>query len=342
MTLDLQLPDMDGWRVLDLMKRTADTRHIPVNIISVEERMAMAPQMGAFSVLTKPVDRAALMTSIDEIEHFLDRKVRNLLVVEDDEVQRTHIATLIGNGDVETTGVGTGAAALIELQKRPFDCIILDLGLPDMSGFDVLEEVRKNRMARVPTIVYTARDLTRREQLRLRKLADSIIVKTSDSTVRLFDDAALFLHRSVGDLPEEKQKLLATVRQREPLLADRKALIVDDDVRNIFSLASVLEQHKMSVLHAESGRDAIALLENTPDIDIVFMDIMMPDMDGYETIRTIRARERFQSLPIVAITAKAMKGDREKCLEAGASDYAAKPVDMEQMISIIRVWLRRN
>src|SRR5262249_34656889 len=194
----------------------------------------------------------------------------------------------------------------------------------------------------LPILVYTAKDLSARETARLKTLAESIIEKTPESDERLFDETSMFLHSVVAGLPEEKQKLLADVRQREPALAGHKVLIVDDDVGTIFSLASALEQHHRKVIHAENGRDGIQLLERTPDIDCVLMDIMMPDMDGYETIRTIRARDRFKGLPIVAITAKAMKGDREKCLQAGASDYAAKPVDMEQILSIIRVWLRKH
>jgi CheY-like chemotaxis protein len=263
-------------------------------------------------------------------------------VVEDDEVQRAHIAKVIGDCDVKTTCVATGQAALRAIKEKVYDALILDLGLPDLSGLDVLEEIRKIHTGRLPVLVYTAKDLTKPEMARLKLLAESIIVKTPDSAGQLFDETSMFLHRIVADLPEEQQKLLAGIRQREPLLSGRKVLIVDDDVRNIFSLASALEQHQMQVLHAENGRDGIAMLERTPGIDCVLMDIMMPDMDGYETIRTIRARDRFKALPIVAITAKAMKGDREKCLEAGASDYAAKPVDMDQILSIIRVWLRKH
>jgi HAMP domain-containing protein/signal transduction histidine kinase/DNA-binding response OmpR family regulator len=342
MVLDIKLPDVNGWRLLDMLKRNPETRHIPVNVMSVEDPTDLGRQMGAFSVLTKPVDRAALSATFERTEKFLARKVRSLLLVEDDEVQRGHIAEVLGSGDVEMTSVATGQAAIKAAAERPFDCLILDLGLPDMSGFDVLEEIRKTSLGWVPVIVYTARDLTAKEEGKLRRLAESVIVKTPDSAARLFDDSALFLHRSVAGLPESQRKLLSAVRQQEPILAGRKVLIVDDDVRNIFSLASSLERHKMEVFHAENGRDSIAVLERTPSIELVLMDVMMPEMDGYETMRSIRARERFKKLPIIAITAKAMKGDREKCIKAGASDYAAKPVDMDQLLSSMRVWLRRT
>ncbi|HEX9463073.1 MAG TPA: response regulator, partial [Alphaproteobacteria bacterium] len=340
-TLDIRLPDTDGWRLLDILKRNPETRHIPVSVMSVDDARDVGARMGAFSVLSKPVNRDHLFAAFERTEKFLSRKVKQLLVVEDDDIQRSHIARVIGNSDVETTFAANGQAALRAIKDKPFDCVVLDLGLPDIDGLQVLEELRRTAQ-HVPVMVYTARDISSRDEIKLRNLAESLVMKTPESLARVFDETALFLHRVVADLPEEKQKLLASVRQREPMLADRKVLIVDDDVRNIFSLASALEQHQMEVMHAENGRDGIALLEQTPGIDLVLMDVMMPDMDGYETMRTIRARERFKGLPIIAITAKAMHGDREKCLDAGASDYAAKPVDIDQILSIMRVWLRKH
>jgi len=340
--LDVKLPDMDGWRFLDLMKRNPDTRHVPVNIVSAADGMELAPQLGAFSVLSKPVTQEALFGLFDRTAQFLDRPVKKLLVVEDDEVQSLNITTIVGTGDVETRVVTSGAEAIKLIGEQQFDCVILDLGLPDMDGLDVLEQIRKKEGGHLPVIVYTARDLTRRDEVKLRKLAEAVIVKNTENLKRLYDESALFLHRLVAGLPPEKQILLNGVRQREPVLAGRKVLIVDDDVRNIFSLASLLEQHQMEVLHAENGRDAIAILEKTPSIDLVLMDVMMPEMDGYETMRSIRARERFRDLPVIAVTAKAMKEDREKCIQAGASDYAAKPVDIDQIISVLRVWLRKT
>ena len=340
-TVDLHLPDMDGWRLMDMLKRAPETRHIPVSVISCDDSSDIGFQMGAFSLLTKPADHEALTAVLERTEKFISRPVKRLLVVEDDDIQRDHIAAIIGDGDVETTCVATGQAALAAFRESTFDCVVLDLGLPDMDGFDVLERLRADATQRIPVIIYTAKDLPPREQATLRKMAESVILKGPESLVHVLDESALRLHRLVPGLTEEKQKLLAGVRQREPRLARRKVLIVDDDVRNIFSLASALEQHQMDVLHAENGRDAIAMLEETPDIDLVLMDVMMPDMDGYETMRSIRARDRFKALPIIAITAKAMKGDREKCIAAGASDYAAKPVDMDHILSLMRVWLHK-
>jgi HAMP domain-containing protein/signal transduction histidine kinase/CheY-like chemotaxis protein len=342
MTLDIRLPDMDGWRLLDVLKRDPETRHIPVNIVSVDDPRDLDWQMGAFSVLTKPINREALLTAFSHTESFLSRPVKQLLVVEDDEVQRDHIRKVIGNSDVEMTCVATGQGALKAIREKAFDGMILDLGLPDMDGLYVLEEVRRNLKSRLAVMIYTAKDLGPRDKARLKNMAESVIAKGPESDVQLFDDSSLFLHRMVSCLPEDKQGLLASIRHREPILAGRKVLIVDDDVRNIFSLASALEQHQMEVFHAETGRDGIGLLEQTPSVDLVLMDVMMPDMDGYETMRSIRARDRFKTLPIIAITAKAMKGDREKCLDAGASDYAAKPVDIDQILSIIRIWLRKQ
>jgi len=339
--LDIHLPDMDGWRFLDLLKRNPETRHIPVNIVSADGSAELGAQLGAFSVLSKPVERDALFSLFERTSQFIARPVKTLLLVEDDTAQSLNILSIIGDGDVEVTVAATGHEAIRMIRARQFDCVILDLGLPDMDGFEVLEQIRKLDGPHLPVIVHTARDLSRRDEARLRKMAETVIVKDPEAFQRLYDESALFLHRLVAGLPPEKQILLNGVRQREPTLAGRRVLIVDDDVRNIFSLASLLEQHHMEVLHAENGRDAIAILEKTPSIDVVLMDVMMPEMDGYETMRSIRARERFRHLPVIAVTAKAMKEDREKCIQAGASDYAAKPVDIDQIISVLRVWLRK-
>jgi CheY-like chemotaxis protein len=341
-TLDIKLPDMDGWRVLDSLKRDPETRHIPVNVMSAADPRNLGTRLGAFSVLPKPMDREVLRGILVDTEKFLSRKVKQLLIVEDDEVQRGHIVRTIGNSDVESTCVSSGAEALAEINAKTYDCVILDLGLGDMDGAQVLREIRHNTQERLPVIIYTARDLTKEEQAELSKLADSVIHKDTDAIGRLFDDCALFLHRVVAGLPEDKQELLASIRQQEPMLEGRKILIVDDDVRNVFSLASALEQHKMDIVHADNARDGISILEKTPGIDLILMDIMMPEMDGYETMRAIRARNRFKQLPIIAITAKAMTGDREKCMEAGASDYLAKPVDIDQIVSMMRIWLQKS
>jgi CheY-like chemotaxis protein len=340
-TLDINLPDMDGWRLLDILKRSAETRHIPIHIISVDDPRERGLQMGAFSVLEKPVDHATLQEALTRTEEFLSRKVKELLLVEDDDLQGSEIAKLIGNGDVQLTRVSTGREALAALQETWFDCVVLDLVLPDMDGVQLIESIRRDTSHRLPVIIHTAKDLSPADEAKLRNLVESFILKGPDSHQQLFDETALFLHRYVENLPENQRRIIELARRREPGLSGRRVLIVDDDIRNIFSLTGVLEQHDVEVLHAESGREGIAMLDETPGIDMVLMDVMMPDMDGYETMRQIRRSDRFRKLPMIAITAKAMKGDREKCIEAGASEYISKPVDVDQLVSMMRVWLRR-
>ncbi|MBM0104231.1 response regulator [Steroidobacter sp. S1-65] len=340
-TLDINLPDMDGWRLLDILKRSAETRHIPIHIISVDDPRERGLQMGAFSVLEKPVDHATLKNALARTEEFLARKVKNLLLVEDDDLQSGEIRKLIGNGDVHITRVTTGREALQALQSTQFDCVVLDLVLPDMDGVQLIETIRRDTSRRLPVIIHTAKDLNPADEAKLRNLVESFILKSPESHEQLFDETALFLHRFVENMPEDQRLIIDKARRREPGLAGRKVLIVDDDIRNIFSLTGVLEQHDVEVLHAESGREGIAMLNETRNVDMVLMDVMMPDMDGYETMRQIRRNERFRKLPMIAITAKAMKGDREKCIEAGASEYISKPVDVDQLVSMMRVWLRR-
>jgi CheY-like chemotaxis protein len=267
--------------------------------------------------------------------------VKELLLVEDDDLQGREIAKLIGNGDVQLTRVTTGRDALAALEEKAFDCVVLDLVLPDMEGLQLIESIRRDTSHRLPVIIHTAKDLSPAEEAKLRNLVESFILKGPDSHQQLFDETALFLHRFVENLPENQRRIIELARRREPGLSGRRVLIVDDDIRNIFSLTGVLEQHDVEVLHAESGREGIAMLNETPGIDMVLMDVMMPDMDGYETMRQIRNSDRFRKLPMIAITAKAMKGDREKCIEAGASEYISKPVDVDQLVSMMRVWLRR-
>jgi signal transduction histidine kinase/DNA-binding response OmpR family regulator/HAMP domain-containing protein len=340
-TLDINLPDMDGWRLLDILKRSAETRHIPIHIISVDDPRERGLQMGAFSVLEKPVDHATLQQALARTEEFIARKVKELLLVEDDDLQSGEIKKVIGNGDVHLTRVTTGREALEALQTRQWDCVVLDLVLPDMDGVQLIETIRRDTSRRLPVIIHTAKDLNPAAEAKLRNLVESFILKGPESHEQLFDETALFLHRFIERMPEDRRQIIEKARRREPGLAGRKVLIVDDDIRNIFSLTGVLEQHDIEVLHAESGRDGIAMLNETPSIDMVLMDVMMPDMDGYETMRQIRRNERFRKLPMIAITAKAMKGDREKCIEAGASEYISKPVDVDQLVSMMRVWLRR-
>jgi CheY-like chemotaxis protein len=341
-TLDIDLPVLDGWSVLDRLKHDPETRHIPVHIISMLEEAHRGMRLGAMAHLAKPVEREDLDRAFTSIAGFIDRKVRNLLVVEDNDVERQSIVELIGNGDVKTTAVATGAEALQAMDSHTFDCLVLDLGLQDMSGFELLEKMKETpRLARIPVIVYTGRELSKRQETELRRLAETIIIKDVKSPDRLLDETALFLHRVESNLPAEKRRMLEHLHQHDPSLAGRKALIVDDDIRNIFALTSVLEQHDMEVVYAENGKDGLRILDEAPGVDVVLMDVMMPEMDGYEAMRRVREMPRFRTLPIIALTAKAMKGDREKCIEAGASDYITKPVDTDQLVSLLRVWLSR-
>jgi CheY-like chemotaxis protein/signal transduction histidine kinase/HAMP domain-containing protein len=339
-TLDIRLPDRDGWTVLDRLKHDPQTSHIPVHIITVEEERQRALKQGAFNHVQKPVTHEELGKAFDDIRDFTERRIRKLLVVEDDDVQRMSVVELIGNGDVKTTAVATGEEALNILKDERFDCMVLDLRLPDMSGFELIEKLQTD-LGRydLPIIVYTGKELTRKEELHLKKVADAIIVKEASSPERLLAETALFLHRVEADLPEPKRRMLEKFHRTDPVLAGRKVLVVDDDVRNIFALTSALEAHSMEVVHAENGQEGIELLRATPGIEAVLMDIMMPEMDGYEAITAIRQMEEFKDLPIIALTAKAMKADRDHCLEVGASDYISKPLDIDQLLSLLRVWL---
>jgi CheY-like chemotaxis protein/nitrogen-specific signal transduction histidine kinase len=341
-TLDLRLPDADGWTILDRLKHDPKTRHIPVHIISVEENWQRGLRLGAIDFLTKPATRESLSDALTTLHEFTDRPIKRLLVVEDDDAARQSIVELIGAGDVETTSVGTGQAALEALQAGHFDCMVLDLGLPDMTGFQLITRVKSEiGLRKLPTVVYTGKQLSKREEAELGRLAESVVIKDARSPERLLDETALFLHRVTAHLPEGKRRMLEQLHRTDPTLTGRTVLIVDDDVRNIFALTTFLERSEMKVVYAESGREGIARLQETPEVDAVLMDVMMPEMDGYETMQAIRQMQQFRHLPIIAVTAKAMKGDREKCIEAGASDYIAKPVDMDQLLSLLRVWLYR-
>jgi CheY-like chemotaxis protein len=299
---------------------------------------------GAFSFVTKPTTTEGLEAALARIKEYAAPRRKRLLVVEDNAAEQLSITELLGYDDIDVTVADTGAAALDMLSTQPFDCVVLDLRLPDMSGFEVLERLRDNdndRLSDVPVVVFTGKELSPEEDARLHTLARSVVVKGVESPERLLDETALFLHRVVADLPPEKQQLLDRLHRSDDALVGRKVLVVDDDVRNIFALSSVLERRGMTVLTAGTGREAIDMLDSTMDVAIVLMDIMMPEMDGYETMQVIRQNPAFQRLPIIALTAKAMKGDREKCLEAGASDYLAKPVNTEQLLSALRMWLHR-
>jgi CheY-like chemotaxis protein len=341
-TLDLRLPDASGWVLLDRLKHDATTRHIPVQVVSGLDEERRSLQSGAHGFMRKPVGPDEIREGLDSVRAFVDRRVKQLLVVEDDPVQSQAIKDLIGDGDVETTTVDSGETALVKLAEQAYDCVVLDLRLPGMSGFELIEQIKADPAhRRLPVIVYTGRDLTEEDRDRLGDLAQTVIVKDVTTMERLLDETALFLHRIEANLPERKQRVLRRLARNDPQLANRSVLVVDDDLRNIFALTSLLEGHKMRVLYAENGKRALAKLEANPTIDVVLMDIMMPEMDGYEAMHRIRERPEWAALPVIALTAKAMKGDREKCIRAGATDYITKPVDADQLLSLLRVWLYR-
>jgi len=341
-SLDVFLPDMLGWTVLNHLKQDPATRHIPVQMLTLDEDRHHGLARGAFAFVTKPASAEELDAAMVRIKEYSSARRKRLLVVEDNPAEQLSIRELLGDDDIEVTTVDTGAEALRTLNEEAFDCVVLDLRLPDMSGFDVLERLSDTpSLGDLPVVVFTGKELSPEEDARLHTLARSVVVKGVESPERLLDETALFLHRVVSDLPPEKQKMLDRLHHSDEALQGRKVLIVDDDVRNIFALSSVLERRGMVVLTAGTGREAIATLESTPELAIVLMDIMMPEMDGYETMQVIRQNPSFRRLPIIALTAKAMKGDREKCLEAGASEYLAKPVNTDQLLSALRVWLHR-
>jgi CheY-like chemotaxis protein len=341
-SLDVFLPDMLGWTVLSQLKQNPLTRHIPVQIITLDEDRQHALARGAFSFVTKPTTAEGVEAALARIKEYAQPRRKRLLVVEDNPAERMSITELLGSDDIDIVAVSTGAEALASLRAEQADCVVLDLRLPDMSGFDVLEQIRNDSgLADVPVVVFTGRELSAEEDAQLHTMARSIVVKGVESPERLLDETALFLHRVVTDMPAEKQRMLERLTSSDEDLVGKVALLVDDDARNIFALSSVLERRGMRVRTATTGREAIELIESTPDLAIVLMDIMMPEMDGYQTIQVIREKPLLRRLPIIALTAKAMKGDREKCLEAGASDYLAKPVNTEQLLSALRMWLHR-
>jgi HAMP domain-containing protein/CheY-like chemotaxis protein/signal transduction histidine kinase len=341
-TLDVFLPDMLGWNVLGQLKQNPETRHIPVQMVTLEEDRQHGLASGAFSFLTKPVDSAHLLAALEKMKDFTKPRQKNLVIIEDNEAEQLSISELLRHHDLDVKAFGSGAEALEYLKENPCDCVVLDLKLPDMSGFEVLEHIRDiDRLRDLPVVVFTGRELSAEEDQQLHSMARSVVVKGVESPERLLDETSLFLHRVVADLPPEKQIMLRRLHSSDEHLEGKQVLLVDDDSRNIFALSSVLERRGMQVVAATTGREAISLLEANPDIAIVLMDIMMPEMDGYETIQTIRSNKAWHRLPIVALTAKAMKGDREKTLDSGASDYLAKPVNTEQLLGTLRTWLHR-
>ena len=313
-----------------------------MQIVTLEEDRRHGLARGAFGFITKPTSAEALHAALERIRTYASSRRKRLLVVEDSPAELLGIRELLGHDDIDILTAESGQEALTMLEMEEFDCVVLDLRLPDMSGFEVLERIgRDPRWRDLPVVVFTGRELSPEEETQLHAVARSVVVKGVESPERLLDETALFLHRVVADLPETKQQMLDRLHRSDEALVGKTVLVVDDDVRNIFALSSVLERRGMQVLTASTGREAIATLESTPGLAIALMDIMMPEMDGYETIHAIRQNPSFRRLPIIALTAKAMKGDREKCLEAGASDYLAKPVNTEQLLSALRMWLHR-
>jgi HAMP domain-containing protein/signal transduction histidine kinase/CheY-like chemotaxis protein len=344
-TLDVKLPGLDGWTLLNRLKRSPTTRHIPVHVISIDEMSRRGAALGAFAYLEKPVSREALEGAFQHITDFLDRSVRRLLLVEDDDKQRDSIVELVGEGeDVQVTAVRTAEEAMTALDSGQFDCMVVDLVLPGDDGIQLIEKVRAraqetDKLRELPIVVYTGKDLTPEDEEALKKYAQSVILKsTVHSPERLLSETALFLHRIESRLPERSKAVLEASRHSDASVAGRKVLVVVDDVRNIFAMTSVLEASGLEVIYAENGQAGIEALTRDPGIDVVLMDVMMPGMDGYETMRAIRANPVFRGKPIVAITAKALKDDRDKCLEAGASDYLPKPVDTDRLLDLIRLW----
>jgi CheY-like chemotaxis protein len=338
--LDIRLPGINGWEVMEVLKSHSDTRHIPVHIITGHEQQANeAFNKGAIGYLTKPVTKEKIGAAFDEIQLFVNKKLKDLLVIEDDENLRNSIKTLLGATDIIISECNTGGEALSLIMGKYFDCVILDLGLPDMSGFDLLKKLKDEGIKIPPIVIYTGREISESENEELQKYTQNIIIKSAKSSERLLDETTLFLHRMVGNMQEHQKKMLVNLYDKDMMLCNKVILIVDDDMRNVFALTKVLEEHKMEVIVAQNGEKALAILDSKVNIDLVLMDIMMPVMDGYEAMQYIRNDVRFKKLPIIALTAKAMKEDRDKSIAAGASDYLSKPVDIHKLFNLMRIWL---
>ena len=338
--LDMGLPGISGEQVLLELKANPSIRHIPVHVISANEPSLKPIKEGAIEYLMKPVEKNDLEAAFTRIESFVNRKIKNLLIIEDNENARMAMRVLIGNGDVKCLEAATGKEALELYTDHFIDCIILDLGLPDISGFELIHQLEGiKRAALPPIIIYTGRELTKEENNELQKYAESIIIKGIRSEERLLDETALFLHRTISNMPESKQLIINTIYDKEAFFHGKKILLADDDMRNVFALSKILKERGMEVLIAENGLIALELLETNGDIDLVLMDIMMPEMDGYEAMQQVRSQVKYKDLPVIALTAKAMKDDQQKCIDAGANDYITKPIDIERLLSLMRVWL---
>jgi CheY-like chemotaxis protein len=342
-TLDINLPDIDGWHVLNRLKDESTTRHIPVQIITTEEEYLRGIRMGAIGGLTKPIKTKEMLdATFDRIKAVIEQTTRRVLLVHGDETQRAKLADAVAGPDVEVIARPGGKDVAQMVRDQHCDVVVLDLDLQEPRAFDMVDEIKEEQgLHDLPLILYSSRELSRKEEIHIKRLTQSSVLKDVRSVERLADEVSLFLHRPMEKMSEDMRSHIEQLHSTAAVLGGRKVLIVDDDIRNIFAMTSVIEPHKMEILSAETGKGAIEILQKSPDIDIVLMDIMMPDMDGYDTMRAIRKITRFRSLPIIALTAKAMKGDREKCIEAGASDYISKPVDTAQLLATLRVWLYR-
>lgn len=338
--LDISLPGMNGWDVLESLKNSAETRHIPVHIISGLEKTMEAFNKGAIGFLTKPVTKQKLESVIDELQTFISRKIKDLLVIEDDENLRKSIKKVLGSSsDIQISECTTAHEAIELITSNHYDCIVLDLGLPDISGFEMLKILNQKNIKIPPVVVYTGKELSMEENIELQKYTQNIIIKGVKSEERLLDETALFLHRMVDEMPDRQKKMLVNLYDKEQMFRDKKILVVDDDMRNVFAITQVLEASNMKVIMAPNGAKALEALEKDPTVDLILMDIMMPVMDGYETMQKIRKNKLFQKVPIIALTAKAMKEDREKTIAAGANDYLSKPVDIQKLFNLMRIWL---
>ncbi|HEY0769589.1 MAG TPA: response regulator, partial [Sphingobacteriaceae bacterium] len=337
-TLDVKLPDTSGWKVIDLLRNDLNYRHIPIHIISGEENRVLALKRGARSFMLKPIDNESLDELFKDIQKFATPRKKNVLVVEDNEIDSSQIAKILQDEHVSVNIATTGEIALDEIQKNEYDCIILDYTLPDISGIDLMQKVSKIKKKLTPVIVYSAKDFNRQELAQINLNSNAVLLKGVNSIEHLLEEVVTHIHIAHKELPQEKRRIIENIRSKEDILTNKTVLVVDDDVRNLFALTTVFERFNITVITAESGKEAIQILNENPRIEMVLMDIMMPEMDGYETTSKIRREHKNSSLPIIAVTAKAMKGDRQKCIEAGASDYITKPVKIDQLLSLMRLW----
>jgi CheY-like chemotaxis protein len=338
-TLDVKLPDTSGWKVLDLLRNDLNYRHIPIYLISGEENRSLALKRGARSFLMKPLDNDSLNELFDDIVSFANKQTRKILVVEDNELESSQIAKMLESDKVEVTIAPTGKKALKQIASKDYDCIILDYTLPDISGGELVNQVGEAKKKLTPVIMYSAKDFSKTELNQINRTSNKVILKGVNSLEHLLEETVLNMHYSHKELPPEKRRVIENIRMKEDILTGKNILVVDDDVRNLFALTTVFERYNVNVVTAESGKEAIQIIsDDNPKIDMVLMDIMMPEMDGYETTQKIRREHKNSTLPIIAVTAKAMKGDRQKCIEAGASDYITKPLKIDQLLSLMRIW----